>query len=97
MASYYKKFQNLDQPSEENKSSIHLSYLDDQKPYDFGPIHTSFPCDQNPLRTAWVETFGNLEGTVKSDPVEGNAVGGFTVPNAINTDTGDEVMLGLHT
>ena len=82
-------------PDRESKSTLHLEYVDDQTSPSSGPIHTSFPQQSHPLQAAWVETFEALGCAVKDDPIQGKAVGGLTLTNAIDPAKGERSHAGV--
>lgn len=95
IAPYYQKFQTLCLPAEESKSALHLNYVYENKSRSSGPIHTSFPRHSNPLQAAWAETYEALGCAVKDDPIQGKAVGGLTVTNAIDPNKGERSHAGV--
>lgn len=95
VAPYYQKFQSILVLDEETKHALRLHYLDDQRTPSSGALQTSFPLQATPLQVAWVETYKALGCAVKEDPVQGKAVGGLTITNAIDSNRGERSHAGV--
>ena len=87
MASYYRKFQTLNLPSDSVRKFIGVDYVDENVQGKSGPIQVSFPESEDQLAKAWVDTFQNLSFKLTSDPFGGKAAGGFSNPSSIDPNT----------
>ncbi len=95
IAPYYQRFQTLDLPSQEIRDTLHLDYIDHQQIPKAGPVHTSVHYQPKPIQITWVETYEALGCVVKKDPIQGTAVDGLTIPNAIDSDKGERSHAGV--
>ena len=94
MVNYYKKFHTLTPPTQSVREALGLDYLDDQLQGKTGPIQASFPNMDNPLQKAWIDTFRNLNCHMTSDPLSGEAIGGFSNPCSIDPSTKERSHAG---
>ncbi|KAL8945209.1 MAG: hypothetical protein Q9211_000259 [Gyalolechia sp. 1 TL-2023] len=84
MSSYYRKFHTFNQPSEETAEALSTGYIDREVQGTSGPIQSSFPEFHGPLGKAWPKTFKNLNFPVVSDPLSGQASGGYTYLSTVD-------------
>lgn len=72
-----------------------MDYTDKASIPSSGPIQASFPLRPHPLQTAWVDTYECLDSIVKTDPIQGTAVGGLTMTNAVDASKGERSHSGV--
>ncbi|KAI1842771.1 hypothetical protein JX266_011092 [Neoarthrinium moseri] len=85
LAPYYQKFYTLTRPSPEACKHLRLEYIDDAVHATNGPVQASFPEEaEDPLPTAWVDTFAALGYPASGDPFSGEMCGGYI--NAMSID-----------
>ncbi|MCJ1246452.1 hypothetical protein MMC30_003659 [Trapelia coarctata] len=88
MLPYYRKFHTLNLPSEENMEHLGIDWSDESVRGTSGPIQASYPVGkEDPLSKAWVETFKNIDSSIKHDPFSGRALGGYSSASSINPAT----------
>ncbi|KAL8901477.1 MAG: hypothetical protein Q9207_005175 [Kuettlingeria erythrocarpa] len=87
MAPYHRKFHTFNRPSKETAEALGTGYIDEDIQGRSGPIQSSFPEFQEPLGKAWPQTFKNLNLPLTSDPLSGQATGGFGYLSTIDTRT----------
>ena len=90
---YYRRFQNLQQPSKDVREQLALDCygLESAGP-STGLVKASFPGTVHPLQRAWIDCLQDPKD--RKDPASGDAIGGFTVPNAIDAATGERSHAG---
>jgi len=87
MESYYRKFHNFHEPSEDVSNALKLDYMDPSLHVKSGPVHVTFGEYQSGFKKAWSETFQSLGYKTRADPISGAAVGGHNVPSTIDHET----------
>lgn len=89
MAPYYRKFHTLGLPSDETTRDLALEYLNKEIQGTSGPVQASFAEAgfYSPLQKAWTGTFKNLGLGLTSDPILGEATGGFINPCSVDPVT----------
>jgi choline dehydrogenase-like flavoprotein len=95
IAPYYRKFQTLSLPAQEVMDGLHLDYIDRERLPKDGPVHASYGYSPKPIQTAWVQTYEALGCAVNTDPIDGTAVGGLSIPNAINAEQRERSHAGV--
>jgi choline dehydrogenase-like flavoprotein len=85
---YYTRYRNLTYPTD-RKTIEHLGF--DEHPQSKrgnGPLHASFSgTTDDPMPSAWFESFKELGWKPKSDVFSGHIQGGFTCASSIDIDT----------
>ena len=88
LSPYCRKFHTVNLPSEANREALRLSWSDENVRGVDGPLQVSFPIGaEDPLTTAWVDTFKALGKEVKVDPFSGTANGGYASASTIDPKT----------
>ncbi|QSZ30689.1 hypothetical protein DSL72_000247 [Monilinia vaccinii-corymbosi] len=83
MAPYFQQFQAVNPPSQEIQEFLGIDYMD-KRIQGSGPIQCSFPDIKDPLQKLWVDTFKHLKLDLRTDPLSGDSVGGYTSPCTIS-------------
>ncbi|KAL9014419.1 MAG: hypothetical protein Q9173_000940 [Seirophora scorigena] len=94
MAPYYRKFHTFNRPSEETAEALGTGYIDEEIQGKSGPIQSSFPEFHGPLGKAWPRTFKNLDFSLTSDPLSGQATGGFSYLSTVDPRTWERSHAG---
>ncbi|KAH8820710.1 aryl-alcohol dehydrogenase [Xylogone sp. PMI_703] len=81
---YYRRSETFIKPSDEVSIHSGTSHYDHSKYTEQGPIKVSFYKAASPLQRAWIESFEALGHRMNTDPLSGDAIGGFTNPASVD-------------
>ncbi len=102
---YYRKFQKVQEPSEEVKRDLGIECLgsegtrsddiDGEKRQGVGRVQASFPVTPHVLQKAWTDAVQEIGYNSLKDPVDGDVLGGSTTMNAIDAAKGERSHAGV--
>ncbi|PVH96735.1 GMC oxidoreductase [Periconia macrospinosa] len=93
---YYTKFRKLAYPSDPETFARLGFHEYPRAQQGNGPLHASFPdALDDPMPSAWVESFKELGWTPKADVFSGHIQGGFTCASSIDVDTKTRTHSGI--
>lgn len=102
ISKYYRRFQNLQAPSEEVKRELGLGdfavdggnsacELDEYEER----VQASYPVTVHPMQQAWAEAIQDLGYGSSKNPVDGDVLGGSTTTNVIDSSKGERSHAGV--
>jgi choline dehydrogenase-like flavoprotein len=82
---YLDKYFTLTRPDNATAAHLHLSWLPADLNRFSGPVKASFVgAKEDPLSSAWVETFENLKHPLTSNPFDGKSIGAYSGASTID-------------
>ena len=84
---YFKKAETFNEPDSDIAEQQDIDWIESEFHGEDGPIQASFQREYDPFQQAWNPTFENLGFGITGDPFNGEALGGFTTPMSVDSET----------
>lgn len=84
---YFKKSETFNEPDSDIAEQQDIDWIEPEFHGESGPIQASFQREYDVFQQAWNPTFENLGFGVTGDPFNGEALGGFTTPMSVDSET----------